>query len=168
MHDEQEAADAVEATLVDTASIDTASIDTGRLGTAIDRIVRMHRRTELPGALSPARASTLYTLVERGPQRLGALAAGERVSQPAMTQIVQALEADGLVERAPDPADGRATRIAITAAGRALSGERIAARAATIAAVLTTLDADDAGAIARALPALERLADAADAVHPPR
>lgn len=139
-----------------------------RLAAAVDRLVRMHRRTELPGALSPARASALYTLVERGPQRLGALAEGERVSQPAMTQIVQALEADGLVERAPDPADRRATRIAITAAGRALSAERRALRAGTVAAVLTTLDADDAGAIARALPALERLADAADAVHPPR
>ncbi|MET4098784.1 DNA-binding MarR family transcriptional regulator [Agrococcus sp. UYP10] len=139
-----------------------------RLATAVDRIVRMHRRTELPGALSPARASTLFTLVERGPQRLGELATGERVSQPAMSQIVQALEADGLVERRPDPVDGRASSIAITAAGRALSSERRARRAATIAAVITTLDADDAAAIARALPALERLADAADAVHPPR
>jgi len=32
--------------------------------------------------------------------------------------------------------------------------------------VLDTLDADDVAAIARALPALERLATAADAVHP--
>lgn len=139
-----------------------------RLGTAVDRIVRMHRRTELPGALSSPRASTLYTLVEQGPQRLGALATGERVSQPAMTQIVQAFEAAGLVERQPDPADGRATVIAVTDAGRALSLERRARRAATIAAVIQSLDADDADAIARALPALERLADAADAVHPPR
>ncbi|GEK80454.1 MarR family winged helix-turn-helix transcriptional regulator [Agrococcus baldri] len=145
-----------------------ASVDAGRLSTVADRLVRMHRRTELPGELSPARASTLYSLVEHGPRRLGALAALERISQPAMTQIVQQLEASGLLERQPDPADGRASLIAITDAGRALSRERIAARAVTTAALLDTLDADDAAAIARALPALERLASAADAVHPPR
>lgn len=140
----------------------------GRLDTVADHLVRMHRRTELPGGLSPARASTLFTLVEQGPMRLGALAALERLSQPAMTQIVQALVASGLLTRQPDPADGRASLIGITDTGRALSRDRIAARAATTAALIHTLDAETQSAIARALPALERLAAAADAVHPPR
>jgi DNA-binding MarR family transcriptional regulator len=144
------------------------AVNAGRLGTVADHLVRMHRRTELPGGLSPARASTLFSLAAHGAMRLGALAALERLSQPAMTQIVQALEAEGLLSRQADPADGRVSLIAITDAGRALSRERIAARAATTAALLDTLDADDVAAIARALPALERLATAADAVHPPR
>lgn len=139
-----------------------------QLGMIADHLVRMHRRTDLPGGLSPARASALFSLVEHGPMRLGELATLERLSQPATTQLVRAMEVDGLVTRQRDPADARASLIAVTDAGRELSLARLAARASTVAALIDTLDADDVAAIAGALPALERLATAADAVHPPR
>lgn len=42
-----------------------------------------------------------------------------RYSQPGLSRLVQRMEADGLVERRPDPGDGRATLLVMTRAGRA-------------------------------------------------
>jgi DNA-binding MarR family transcriptional regulator len=41
-----------------------------------------------------------------------------RYSQPGLSRLVQRMEADGLVERRPDPDDGRATILVTTRAGR--------------------------------------------------
>lgn len=41
-----------------------------------------------------------------------------RYSQPGLSRLVQRMEADGLVERRPDPADGRAAILVSTRAGR--------------------------------------------------
>lgn len=50
--------------------------------------------------------------------RLGMLASKLGVEAPSATRQIQQLEAAGLVVRKPDPNDGRATDIRITAAGR--------------------------------------------------
>lgn len=42
-----------------------------------------------------------------------------RYSQPGFSRLVQRMEADGLVERRPDPDDRRATFVIMTRAGRA-------------------------------------------------
>ncbi|WP_344339264.1 MarR family winged helix-turn-helix transcriptional regulator [Agrococcus versicolor] len=131
-----------------------------RLSAALERITRLVRAADLPGGLSSVAASALYALAVDGPVRLTALAAAEHVTQPAMTQLVQRLERDGLVERLPDPADGRAVLVTITDAGAALSAERRAARAGALAAVLDDLGPDELVALAAAVPALEHLAAA--------
>jgi DNA-binding MarR family transcriptional regulator len=41
-----------------------------------------------------------------------------RYSQPGLSRLVSRMEADGLVERRPDPVDGRAAVLVSTAAGR--------------------------------------------------
>lgn len=41
-----------------------------------------------------------------------------RYSQPGLSRAVQRMEADGLVRRAPDPDDGRAAIVVMTARGR--------------------------------------------------
>jgi DNA-binding MarR family transcriptional regulator len=41
-----------------------------------------------------------------------------RYSQPGLSRLVQRMEADGLVERRPDPDDGRAAILVTTATGR--------------------------------------------------
>ena len=41
-----------------------------------------------------------------------------RYSQPGFSRLVQRMEADGLVERRPDPDDRRATIVVTTRAGR--------------------------------------------------
>lgn len=49
-----------------------------------------------------------------------ALAARLGIDRTVMTYVLDALEADGLVERRQDPSDRRARRIAVTDAGHAL------------------------------------------------
>jgi DNA-binding MarR family transcriptional regulator len=41
-----------------------------------------------------------------------------RYSQPGLSRLVQRMEDDGLVERRPDPRDGRAAILALTRSGR--------------------------------------------------
>ena len=44
------------------------------------------------------------------------LARFAKIEQPPMAQMLARMERDGLVQRAPDPADGRSSRITLTAA----------------------------------------------------
>jgi MarR family transcriptional regulator, transcriptional regulator for hemolysin len=47
------------------------------------------------------------------------LARFAKIEQPPMAQMLARMERDGLVQRAPDPADGRSSRITLTAAAEA-------------------------------------------------
>lgn len=61
----------------------------------------------------------LYTLSKHDhPIRIGELNRSVLLSQPALSRLVERLAERGLVERAPDPADGRGVRLALTDAGR--------------------------------------------------
>src|SRR5919202_217731 len=77
--------------------------------------LRHVRREDPASGLSAARLSALSVLVFGGPRSLGELAAAGHVRPATMPRIVQALEADRLVRRQSDPADGRVTRLHATA-----------------------------------------------------
>ncbi|MFF5567004.1 MarR family winged helix-turn-helix transcriptional regulator [Streptomyces sp. NPDC012623] len=63
----------------------------------------------------------LFALDQRdGVCRVGDLATGLMVEPSHVTRQIARLQSQGLVERAPDPLDGRARRVAITEAGTAL------------------------------------------------
>lgn len=115
------------------------------------------RRLRAPGELSLTAASMLGLLARTGPRRLTELAMEEQVTQPAMTQLVARLAAQGLVERRGDPADGRVVNVAVTAAGRRLVEFRHRAREAKLAEMLDDLRPDELEALRAALPALRRL-----------
>jgi DNA-binding MarR family transcriptional regulator len=123
----------------------------------LERLLALIRWLSPPG-LSLTSAATLSTLERLGPCRLTALAAGEGVTQPAMTQLVARLADSGLVTRSADPADGRVVLVHITAAGRALRASRRAVRAERITGLLARLSEADQAALAAALPAMEALA----------
>jgi DNA-binding MarR family transcriptional regulator len=66
----------------------------------------------------------LYTLSKRGqPVRLSELNRHVLLSQPALSRLVDRLAERGIVERCPDPADGRGVRLTLTATGRRLQRE---------------------------------------------
>ena len=63
----------------------------------------------------------LYTLSKgRDPIRLSELNQHVLLSQPALSRLVDRLADRALVERRPDPADGRSVLLALTQAGRAV------------------------------------------------
>jgi DNA-binding MarR family transcriptional regulator len=129
---------------------------TGRLHVALARLVRLLRR-EAPTALGASALSTLATLAAEGPLRPGDLAAREGVRPPTMTRIVAALEQDGHITRALDPADRRACLVQVSQAGAALVAGTRFARASQLARHLARLTPAQRDAIAAALPALQAL-----------
>ena len=70
------------------------------------------------GAVRPSYGSILVPLFEEDALRMGELARRSRLSKQTMTTMVRLLERDGLVRREPDPHDGRACRVALTAKAR--------------------------------------------------
>jgi DNA-binding MarR family transcriptional regulator len=74
--------------------------------------------------------SVLIPLLEEDGLRMGEIARRARLSKQTMTTMVRLCERDGLVERRPDPDDGRATRVHLTAKARHFqpAAERVLAR----------------------------------------
>ena len=69
--------------------------------------------------LSMREYDVLYTLSKfREPVRIGELHRHVLLSQPALSRMVDRLVERGLIERSPDPADGRGVRLSLTDAGR--------------------------------------------------
>lgn len=129
------------------------------LGRALEQVTTWLRRTRIATDLSPTGLTTLDRLANSGPARITDLAAREGVTQPGMTTVVHRLAERGWAVREPDPADGRATLVRITDAGR----ERVAAfrarRAEEIAERMDTLSPEDQDLLLAALPALQHLTD---------
>jgi DNA-binding MarR family transcriptional regulator len=123
----------------------------------LERLIGLFRWLSPPSGLSLTAAATLD---RGGPRRLTALAAREGVTQPAMTQLVARLQDTGLVDRVPDPADGRVVQVRITAEGQAMLARRRAVRAERVAGLLARLSPDEQAALAAALPAMDALANA--------
>jgi DNA-binding MarR family transcriptional regulator len=144
------------------ALADVPQIDVTRLRVAIARVSRRLRSHDLAG-LTPTQLSALATVESAGPLRLGDLAAAERIAPSTLTRLVTALEELGYVQRCAVPGDARASTLSITSCGHAAL-ERIRQETTVVLAhSLRTLPADQLTALAAALPALERLADAGSA-----
>ena len=83
-----------------------------------------------------------------------------RYSQPGLSRLVQRMEADGLVERRPDPADGRATILVSTRAGRRAYARANAVYSAAVHEHFGRhLNADDDARLAAALNQVESKRD---------
>ena len=69
-------------------------------------------------------------LLEEDGLRMGEIARRSRLSKQTVTTLVRLCEREGLVERAPDPADGRAKVVSLTAKARRFepAAERVLAR----------------------------------------
>lgn len=107
-----------------------------------------------PWDVTPSQARALGALARHGPVRLGALSGHLRIAPRSATEVVDTLAAAGLVERRPDPADRRATLVALTARGTEVMGAIRAARAAEADDFFARLDDADRAALARILDGL--------------
>ena len=129
-----------------------------RLRLAITRTARRLRQ-EAGSGLSPSLTSALATIERRGPLTPSELAELERIRRPSATRIVARLEANGFVDRASDPSDGRVSLVSVSAAGRALLRQLRTRKDAYLARQLRELQAADARTLERAAGILERLLD---------
>jgi DNA-binding MarR family transcriptional regulator len=121
---------------------------------------RLHRlvdQTMSSAGLSLARAKVLMRLCEGGPMNQATLAGLLGFVPRSVTEIVDALERDGMVTRSRDKADRRARIVAVTPAGQAayaaaqitrrkamdeIFGSLSARERATLAALLGTIRAN--------------------------
>lgn len=89
--------------------------------------------------LSMREYDVLYTLSKcADPVRLGELNRHVLLSQPALSRMVDRLVARGLVERKPDPADGRGVLLRLTDAGLVRQREIGRAHARRVAEALAS------------------------------
>lgn len=68
--------------------------------------------------LTPSQTAVLTRLWKKGASSASALAAAERVRPQSMAAVLTALHQHGLIQRAPDPEDGRRQVISLTSDGR--------------------------------------------------
>ncbi|HEY9324883.1 MAG TPA: MarR family transcriptional regulator [Agromyces sp.] len=80
---------------------------------ALTRIAALETTSDTPAA----QWRTLTILRDHGALRVGELARLSRVTQPGMTRLVRQMDAAGLVEKATDAADSRASVVAATPLG---------------------------------------------------
>jgi DNA-binding MarR family transcriptional regulator len=138
------------------SEVETAAL-TARLQRVLGRLSRMLRR-EAPSALGPGALAALATLDAEGPMRPGDLATREGVRPPTLTRMLTVLEDGGYVVRTVDPADRRASLIAVTEVGSQTLLETRSARAGHLARHIDQLTPRQRKALAEALPVLETLA----------
>ena len=88
------------------------------LRVVFSRLRRRLRDLAIGDDLTPSQTAVLTRLWKEGASSASALAGAERVRPQSMATIVAALEQRGLIERTPDPEDGRRQVISLTKAGR--------------------------------------------------
>jgi DNA-binding MarR family transcriptional regulator len=113
----------------------------------------------LAGMLSERRGQfrLLHVLLDGGPMTSQELAQRLEISPPTVSTMVRALAEHDLVSRERDGVDQRQVWISLSARGRqAVADERGRMREVVLARV-ARLDTADRDAIARAIPAFERL-----------
>jgi DNA-binding MarR family transcriptional regulator len=93
------------------------------------------------------------------------LADALHLSPPTVSKMLKGLEKAGVVERRPDAADQRLTRVFLTAAGRALELELRSVSAGYVNETIGALPADDRRELARLLEELAASISRALALH---
>lgn len=124
-------------------------------------IVKAQFLSAAPHGLDGAAVSLLMQLVKWGPRRQGELAEVALLDTSTVSRYVGQLVRAGLVERRPDPDDGRAVQLVATGTGQAAAQEMVARRNRTFAAVLADWDPADVSALTHLLARLNDDVDAA-------
>jgi DNA-binding MarR family transcriptional regulator len=132
----------------------------GALLVSIGLLRRRLRQVPAEGELTLPETSALVRLDRGGPATPGALARLEQISAQSMGATLGALEVRGLVERRPDPGDGRRVLMSLTEAGRQMLRSRRDARTRQLARALSAgFTGSELRQLMTVAPLLERLAE---------
>jgi DNA-binding MarR family transcriptional regulator len=138
----------------------------------LSQLLRARMSTWTPAGLDWSSTSLLIHLIKGGPQRQGELATCAMLDPSTVSRQVGQLVRLGLVERRPDPADGRAVQLAATPSGQELFAEIARRRDELIGEALAGWDDADLGTFVTLLRRLndsfeQRLPDLSRAGPPP-
>jgi DNA-binding MarR family transcriptional regulator len=106
--------------------------------------------------------AVLGRLDREGPSSVSDLAAAEKVRPQSMAQTVGELESDGLIERRPDPDDGRRALVELTKAGRETLEDDRRRRVGWLVSAIEELPARDQEVLARATSIIGRIAESSE------
>ena len=129
------------------------------LRTAIVRTARRLRQeaaAETSG-LTPTSVAALATIERHGPLTPSEIAAIERVKRPTITRTLGCLEREGLIDRAPDPADRRSALVSVNGAGRERLRQLRGRKNAYLARRMRDLSTEEVETLERAAEILERM-----------
>jgi DNA-binding MarR family transcriptional regulator len=131
----------------------------GALRVSTGLLLRRLRQAQADGELTLPESSALTRLDRGGPATASALAKLEQISPQSMGATLGGLETRGLVERRPDPADGRLVVLSVTDAGRGVLRDKRNARTERLAKALSSgFTPGELRLLMAAAPLLERLA----------
>jgi DNA-binding MarR family transcriptional regulator len=116
----------------------------------------LSRETLAPWDIAPSHSRALAVLMHHGVMRLSELSEHLHIAARSATEVVDALQDRGLVERRGDPDDRRATLLALTEQGTRVGEAIRSARAAEAEGFFGVLSETDRSHLARILRKLGR------------
>ncbi|MFJ9246690.1 MarR family winged helix-turn-helix transcriptional regulator [Streptomyces sp. NPDC101776] len=127
---------------------------------SIGVLVRRARQVPVEGGLTMPERTALAQLDRAGPTTSSALAREAQITAQAMGATLSSLRTRGLVERRPDPDDGRRVVLTVTDAGRQALKNKRNARAELLGRAMTSgaFTQAELEQLAATAPLLERLA----------
>jgi DNA-binding MarR family transcriptional regulator len=127
---------------------------------SIGLLLRRLRQIPTGDELTLSESAALARLDRSGRATAAQLARAEQISPQSMGATLGTLEARELIERAPDPEDGRRMILTVTETGLALLRDRRNRRTAQLQQALATeFTATELEQLGAAAPLLERLAN---------
>ena len=144
-----------------TTKADTSSLtdSAAKLRMAIVRTARRLRQEAAgeTGGLTPTATAALASIERHGPLTPSELARIEAVKRPTVTRTLGCLEKAGLIERTPDPDDGRSALVSLNGAGRERLRRLRGRKNAYLARRMRDLSAADVETLERAAEILDRM-----------
>jgi DNA-binding MarR family transcriptional regulator len=124
-------------------------------------LLRIQRqlRTRSGSDITPSQSSALSRIEQSGPVRLGSLADLEGTTAATMSRVIDSLAERQLIERVPDPEDGRASLVRLSPQGGELLHGLRARYTEALRGALAELSDDEQRRVRQAIPVLERLSD---------
>ena len=113
------------------------------------------RQTLAPWDIAPSQWRALTIVIQHGPMRLSELTEHLGIAARSTTEVVDALESRGMVERNQDPQDRRATIVSATASGAKAGAAIRKARDAESEAYFGVLSEHDRAQLSRILRTLQ-------------
>jgi DNA-binding MarR family transcriptional regulator len=115
------------------------------------RLRETSQETLAPWDITPSHLRALRVLRRHGMMRLSELSDHLRIAPRSATEVVDALESRGLVQRRPDPGDRRAILVEVTEHGASVLDAILAARGTEAERVFSRLSQPDRAHLARIL-----------------